>query len=147
MRAWHDGLREHPDQYFAGYVLDGLRNGFRIGFDHTAPLRSARRNMPSAAEHPEVIDNYVNGERADGRILGPFTKGAISDIHINRLGVVPKGHTPGKWWLIMDLSFPEEASVNDGISHQLCLQQYTSVDAVARAALALGRGALMANWT
>ena len=34
--------------------------------------------------------------------------------------VVPKGHTPGRYRLITDLSFPQGASMNEGISSELC---------------------------
>ena len=34
---------------------------------------------------------------------------------ISPFGVIPKGHTPGKWRLIVDLSSPKGGSVNDGI--------------------------------
>lgn len=33
--AWTHFLRDHPDQEFVGYLLDGIANGFRIGFDYT----------------------------------------------------------------------------------------------------------------
>ena len=61
------------------------------------------------------------------------------------MGVVPKGHTLGKWRMITNLSFPDGASVNDGIDPQLCSLQYTTVDRVARAAQCLGRWALLAK--
>ena len=101
--------------------------------------------MPSPAAHPDVISKYVGDEVSGGRIFGPFLKGAIPNLQINRIGVVPKGHTPGKWRMITDLSFPDGASVNDGIDPQLCSLRYTIVDRVARAAQCLGRGALFAK--
>ena len=61
-------------------------------------------------------------------MFGPFSKGAILNLQINRMGVVPKGHTLGKWRMITDLSFPDGTSVNDGIDPQLCSHQYTTVD-------------------
>ncbi len=61
------------------------------------------------------------------------------------MGVTPKGHQPGKWLLITDLSFPPDASVNDEIDPTACSMQYTSVKKVARAAQSLGRGALLAK--
>ena len=143
--AWQSSLRDHPDRDFADYVTDGIRHGFRVGFAYPRPLRSARRNMPSADAHPNVVDSYAKEEITGGRILGPFPKGAIPGLHINRMGVVPKGHTPNKWRLITDLSFPDGASVNDGIASDICSLQYTSVDRVARAAQSLGRGALLAK--
>lgn len=39
-------------------------------------------------------------------------------------GSLPKRHTPEKWCMITDLSFPEGASVNNGINPQLCSLQY-----------------------
>ena len=62
-----------------------------------------------------------------------------------RMGVVPKGRTSGKWWLITDLSFPEGSSVNDGIGSEMCSLHYTSVDRVEAAAQRLGKGALLAK--
>ena len=62
-----------------------------------------------------------------------------------RMGVVPTGHTPGRWGLITDLSYPEGASVNDGIRRDLCSLRYTSVEAVAAAAQRLGEGTLLAK--
>ena len=52
-------------------ILSGLQGGFRVGFDHTAPLAPAKRNMPSAAEHPEVLEEYIQGEVRQGRMIGP----------------------------------------------------------------------------
>ena len=95
----HD-LRYHPDREFANYITDGIQFGFRLGFDYSSPLRPARQNMPSAAAHPEVISKYVEDEISEGRIFGPFHKGAIPKLQINRMGVIPKGHTPGKWRMI-----------------------------------------------
>lgn len=74
-------------------------------------LRPARRHLPLAAEHPEVVDCYVADEMAEGRILGPFPGGTIPSLHTNRLGVIPKRHTPGKWRLIIDFSYPARESV------------------------------------
>ena len=145
LAAWRDGLRDHPDGEFARYVTAGIEQGFRIGFDYATPLRAARRNMPSAAEHPEVVDRYIAEESAGGRILGPFPRGAVSGLHVSRLGVILKGHTPGKWHLITNLSHPVGGSVNDGIDPRLCSLSYTSVEKVARVAQSLGPGTLMAK--
>ena len=37
LEAWARALAAHPDQAFARYILDGLREGFRIGFQWDAP--------------------------------------------------------------------------------------------------------------
>ena len=46
------GLAQHPDDQFWRYILGGIERGFRIGFDHSRPLVSARRNLPSASNQP-----------------------------------------------------------------------------------------------
>ena len=118
--------------------MDGLQHGFQVGFDHSGQLRLAHRNMPSAEQHPEVIDRYLEAELTAVRILDPFSPGSILIGQINQLGVVPKGHTPRKWHLITDLSFPEGASV-------IQYPRYTSVNRIAKAAQSLGVGTLMAK--
>ena len=54
------------------YILKGICRGFHIGHDLVSPLVPVKRNIPSAEEHPEVITKYIEKERAEGRILGPF---------------------------------------------------------------------------
>ena len=128
---WRRALAGHPDQVFARYVLEGIEHSFRVGFDYTSSLVSATRNMPSAWEHSEVITAYIAAEVLEGRMCGPFPLDRFPDVHLNRMGVVPKG---GRWRLITDLSYPEGTSVNDGIRWDLCSLRYTSVEAVATAA-------------
>ena len=40
--AWLAGLADHPDSAFVGYVTEGIRRGFRVGFDYATQLQSAR---------------------------------------------------------------------------------------------------------
>ena len=144
--AWTRALLPHPDQAFVRYILNGLHFGFRIGFDWGTQLRSATCNMGSALLHPEVITAYIAKELSLGRMLGPFPMSlSTPELHINRFGVIPKGHNTGKWRLITDLSFPPGQSVNDGIDPALCSLSYTTVDHVAETIVGLGQGALMAK--
>ena len=56
-------LRDYPDQAEASYVLTGLSEDFRIGFEASSvSLRSASANMSSALVHPSVIDAYLETE-------------------------------------------------------------------------------------
>ena len=141
--AWQRALQDHPDQRFVGYILEGIVDGFHIGFDRSHSLLPARRNLPSAEEHGDVLASYIEKELALGRFVGPFD--ASPTWHINRVGVIPKGHTPGKWRMITDLSFPPNASVNDGIDTNLCSLSYVTVDHVASMAVNLGVGSLLAK--
>ena len=143
--AWAIALCGHPDPEFVEAIVRGLRDGFRIGFDRASPLVSAVRNMPSAAEHDDAVSEYVDTELRKRHFLGPYSTEEFAGGHINRIGVIPKGHTPGKWRIITDLSFPTGGSVNDGIDPLLCSLSYVSVDEVAAIAAGLGRGALLAK--
>ena len=144
--AWASALQPHPDRAFARYIVDSLRQGFRVGFHRPSPLRSATENMGSARLHPEVITDYWRKELPLGRLLGPFPGSLVlPNLHINHFGVIPKGHNTGKWRLITDLSFPPGQSVNDGIDPALCSLAYTTVDQVAEVVTRLGTAALLAK--
>ena len=144
--VWVEVLASHPDQAFARYICDGIEHGFRIGFQRGYPLRSATANMESAHQHPNVISEYLRKELSLGRMLGPFSStDSLPPLHVNRFGVIPKGHNSGKWRLITDLSFPPGDSVNDGIDAAFCSMSYTTVENVASLVADLGRGSLLAK--
>ena len=139
-------LSHHPNPQLVSSVLDGIRHGFKLGFSHHQPLRSARRNKPSAYAHPAVIDEYLANEVSLGRVAGPFTSPPFPFLHVSSFGVIPKKGQPGKWRLIVDLSSPGGASVNDGINPDEFTLHYISVDQIIRMVSQFGRGALMAKF-
>ena len=143
LAAWEAALARHPDRDFAAYICSGIRFGFRIGFVRSCSLKSASANMFSSFQHPDIIQEYISKELDLGRMLGPLDPTCYTTVHINRFGVVPKGHNTGKWRLITDLSYPPGHNVNDGIDPELCSLHYTSVDDMATVAAELGQGALM----
>ena len=138
-------LEYHPDDQFTKWVI---LSGFRIGFNHSAA--SLRRNMPSAYKHPMAMKEFIEKELTAGNLIGPLSTDQIDGfpadkLQFNRMEVVPKGHSSGKWRIIIDLSFPRGYSVNDEIRGDLCSLEYTTVDLVAGAAFALGMSALLAK--
>ena len=147
---WESMLADHPDRNYVEFILNGIRDGFRIGFSRAMggelPLASAQKNMKSAEENHQVVTDYLEAERCRRVILGPFSREEVPGVHLSRFGVIPKSHQPGKWRLIVDLSHPEGRSVNDGIDSSLISLQYVRVDDIAKQLLQLGPGALMANW-
>ena len=76
--------------------------------------------MWSAKQHPQVVRDYILKEWEAGRLLGPFDHQMFPEVHVSRFGVIPKVD-PGKWKLILDLSSPEGASVNDRIDPKYML--------------------------
>ena len=145
LASWQSQLSGHSDLDFVSYILSGIANGFRIGFDYNRHLhRSAKRNMLSATQNPDIVREYLAKECCLGRVVRPVEKG-LFPLHINRLGVIPKPHQPGKWRLIVDLSYPEGESVNDGIDSELCSLSYASVDSAAQRIIGWGRGTVLAK--
>ncbi len=143
-QEWAHSLARHPDEVFRSYVIEGIRHGFRVGYDYTSSCRRATRNLPSSAGEQAVVREYLSEECAMGRVLGPFDPSSLPQVHISPIGVIPKS-TPGKWRLIVNLSAPEPRSVNDGISKQLSSLSYISVRDAAKLIVAKGRGALLAK--
>lgn len=78
LHTWRTHLQDHPDAVFAAYVLDGIDRGFRVGFDYTQKLRPAHRHMPSATQHLEVVDTYLQEELSSSRIVGPLSSHTVA---------------------------------------------------------------------
>ena len=124
--------------------MQGIRQGFRLGFGYgEVRLRSASRNMRSAEDNGEVVEQYLAKECELGRVVGPLEPN--DSVHVSRFGVIPKPHQPGKWRLIVDLSAPKGVSVNDGIPPDLCSLSYASVDHAVQRIVSHDRGALLAK--
>ena len=143
-QMWDSLLATHPDQRFRRYIIEGIRNGFKIGFDYSRPLRSAGSNMASTRQMPGVIRDYLAEECALGRVVGPLPRGMFPEVHVSRFGLIPK-KAPGEWRLIVDLSAPEGRSVNDGVYEDLCSLKYATVDDALVVIAQLGQGTILAK--
>ena len=146
--VWKRELAEHPDRALVALVVQGIKEGFRVGFNTgRAELQSRGQNMLSASEHAEVVSSYLAEELKAGRIalVGTHQEAKDLGIHCSPFGVIPKKSKPGKFRLILNLSAPEGHSVNDGISKDLASLSYVTIDEVADTVQKLGRGTLMAK--
>ena len=144
--AWQHALRTHPDRQFVEYILAGIRKGVHVGVDRALRLWPARGgNVPSVQSLPVLVSQHIREERAVGRLLGPLPPLLASDCQVSPIGLIPKPHQPGKWCLIVDLSSPQGASVNDAIPVEQCYMHYTSVLEAAACIRRLGRVAILAK--
>ena len=141
---WEALLANHPHRDFSQYICQGLSEGFRIGYDYDIPHKSAKKNMKSTMEQPQVLKEYIGKEVAAGRLLGPIPKETALTVHVSPFGVIPESQV-GKRRLIVDMSSPEGGSINDGIPKELCSLRYVTVDDIISKVLKLGQGALMAK--
>ena len=75
-------------------------------------------------------------------MAGPFDSPPLPNLYV----FIPKTGQPGKWWLIIDLSFSTGSSVNDGITAEQFSMQYITVNQIIRMVSKYGPGALMAKF-
>ncbi len=144
--AWQRMLADHPDRQLVEWMVRGIRQGFRMGFQQDpGVLKQTKQNLLSVKQHPEVVQEYLDRQQKMGRVfaVGKLGQAAKLGVHCSPFGVIPKKGKAGRWRLIVDLSSP--AGVNDGISAELSSLSYTLVDEVMRKVLELGRGARMAK--
>lgn len=131
----------HPDRVFSAFILRGMTQGFRIGFDRSrCQLRSVSMNHPSSLANAAVVDSYIATERDLGRLVGPVTEDMVAVVHSSPIGLVPKAHQTDRWRMIVDLSCPQGHSINDGISSELSSIQYASLDEAVGIIISLGMG-------
>lgn len=100
--------------------------------------------MLSAREHPDVIRDYLAKECSEGRMLDTLDPSLLLFIHTSRFGVIPKGSS-GRWRVIVDMSAPEGAGVNDGIDESLCTLSYVSIADAIGSITSYGTGTLLAK--
>ena len=134
-------LAHHPDKAFTLQLRTALQHGVDIGYKGPVGPNDAR-NLPSALQHPQIIDAELAKECAAGRILGPFHSRPLKNLRCSGIGVVPKKN---KWRMIMHLSAPAGNNMNDFISKDDFSLHYTSIDDAVKILLSLGRGARMAK--
>ena len=86
---WEAMLDSHPDKEYVDFMLQGIKNGFQIGYDRSkCELSSARKNMRSADKNAQVVIDYLAAEKRRGVLLGPFPREDVPGVHINRFGVI-----------------------------------------------------------
>ena len=94
---------------------------------------------------PHLVMDYLEREAALERMsVVPLENSALGkNLQISPVGLIPKRSKPGKWRLIVDLSAPSGASVNDGIDKECSSLCYPTVKDLASVISRLGRGAYL----
>ena len=140
--VWSATLRSHPDTEFAGYLLEGIHQGFCIGYNyHTQPCGSAKDNLPSAREHPQTIS-------ISPRRLQKVESQDHSQFLLSQTSKLTKQESSPRNPCLengTDLSFPHGKSVNDGIDPDITTLTYIRVNDIAQKVATLGKGTNMAK--
>ena len=104
LSSWCHFLQSHPNQNLVYLFLQGISEGFKVGYNYQeSHLRLARKNLMEAQTRPNVVDEYLLNEISSGRMVGPNPTKALPEIHVSRFGVKPncKNHQTNKWKLIL----------------------------------------------
>jgi hypothetical protein len=131
-----DNSKEEKD-----FLLHGFQFGFRIPYEGKREFRFSE-NLLSARNNLDPLKQNISREIKAGRVAGPFDQISFNNIQISPLGLVPKKN-PGDFRVIHHLSFPENASINDGIPDHLCTVQYQTVDDAIKLVKFYGKNCLM----
>ena len=143
--AWERALADHPNPEWTQALLRGMRQGFRIGLRGTLHCRSSAANAPSALQQSTQVTTFINEQVARGFMMGPLEgpQGGAG-IVTSPLAAIPK-KASGRWRIIVNLSHPQNASVNDNLRRELTHVAYSSVEDAALLVHQLGRDTLMAK--
>ena len=137
LNSWSKELSCHPDKVYAQYILKGISQGFRIGYNVTIISVSHVQSCSLI-----ILRSYLSREVSLARIK-VLPSSHSKDIHTSPIGAIPKKKKPGKWRLIVDLFSPTDHSVNDGISSEWSSVSYPTVDHLSSLVLNQGRGPFM----
>ena len=131
------------DETFKRELVNGFKYGFKVGFQGPlAPTKS--KNLTSSDQNPKLVDEKLNKELSQGRILGPYINPPFEEFRTSPIGLVPKKE-PGKYRLIHHLSHPEGTSINDGIPEEKRHVAYQNIDHAVSHLKALGKDCWMAK--
>ena len=145
LEVWREKLKGYKDLG----VCDLLEYGFPLDFNRKRTVScSAGRNHRGARDYPQFINKYFKKECDANRVAGPFRANPLSvDLAVSPINTVPKDSADERR-VIVDLSWPAGASVNDGISKDVYLGEeidlhYASVEQVCAMINEIGPGAMI----
>ena len=144
LEAWKRYLTEYGD----AAITDYLEFGWPINFNRSSPLIPTDKNHFSATAYPEHIDYYIATELAHRALLGPFSGPPVGGgTHTSPLMTRDKKNSEHRR-VIVDLSFPNGYSINDGIDTVNYIDgpltvKLPSVHTMEQRVLALGAGAFL----
>ena len=111
LQAYHDKQAVHF-----------LEFGWPVNYAGSNPPLGPVRNHGGTMEFPEFIDSKIGSEVVKGRVIGPCEESLfVEPIWISPINSVEKGMSDRRF--IVDMSFPEGGSLNDGIDKSSYLGQ------------------------
>ena len=115
-----------------------------MGFNRDCPLCHKIENHRSAMDHPDQIKAYNDEEVELGAIVGPFESSPTPNLHFPLMSR-PKPNSEVRR-VIVDLSWPKNASINDGVDKHGYLNSdftltFPTIDHLTAELKCIGKGA------
>ena len=141
--AWEEALGDYWDKQ----LIELIKFGFPLDFNRACDLGQYTGNHSSAVDCPKDIEAYIEEELEYGALLGPFKDNPIPQGHCSPFMTRSKPNSDRRR-VIVDLSWPQGASVNAGIDKFSYLNSafaltFPTVDDITSELKRLGRGALL----
>ncbi len=131
-QEWSRELEEHPDKEWTEFLVRGIRQGFRLGYNQsTVTARGQSGIMYNMAKLSMAVNEYLREEleaKRVWRVEGESQKSCVM--------LIP---------LVVNQSAPKGSSINDGIDRRLARVRHMSMDDVVERILNLGVGAEIAK--
>ena len=133
--------------YWDTQLLDLIRFGFPLDFNRQSILRWEDKNHTSALQFPQDVDAYLEEEVKFKAIKGPFQNCPIPNCHFSPF-LTRENSNAAHRRVIIDLSWPKDASVNLGIDKNSYLNTdfsltFPNVDVITNALKNVGTGAYL----
>ena len=131
--------------YWDTQLIDLITYGFPLDFNRNSPLRWEERNHKSALDFPRDVETYLQEEIQHGAIMGPYSAHPIDKSHFSPFMTREKSNATNRR-VIIDLSWPKDASVNLGVDKNSYLAtdfllNLPTVDHITNELKSMGRGA------
>ena len=113
--AWARYLKDYHDKFLIQYLI----YGFPLStIDLNLPHNTKISNHHSAIQFPTAVDHYLHKEMRLGAILGPYDSIDYENFHCSPVLTRPKDGDSRR--VILNLSFPAGASLNDAVTREFC---------------------------
>lgn len=107
--------KKYLNQYHDKNICEFLQFGRPLGYAAHTPPETVNTNHPSATAHMPHVEKFIEAELKHGALLGPFNAEPFQSwTRISPLMTRSKKDSADRR-IIVDLSFPDGCSVNDGI--------------------------------
>ena len=139
-------LQTFPDKLFASKLISGLSQGFHTGVKHLTLESFESKNLRSALQDPDKVDELLSKEVNEGYWTGPYKTPPFKSYRVSPIGLAEHKYNHKKR-LIVDLSAPHEdplhPSINDLISKEEFSLSYVKIDDAIKIIMDLGQGSWM----